>query len=89
MKKYMPLWPCVSRKTLPHDVVEVTTLLKMWMETRKGEDDMTVNQELDCDGRVINRGNLSRTIPWTHNPFKKSTGVCFWILRVDIYPLIG
>jgi len=36
---------------------------------------MTVNQELDLDGRAENRGNLVRAIPWTHLPFKKSAGV--------------
>jgi len=44
--------------------------LKRWDECRKGEDDMTVNQELDLDGRAENRGNLNRAIPWTHLPFK-------------------
>ena len=58
--------------------------LKKWLEGRKGEDGMTVNQELDLDGRAENRGNLSRAIPWTHLSFKKSASVCFWILRVNI-----
>ena len=49
--------------------------LKRWDECRKGKDDMTVNQELDLDGRTENQGNLVRAIPWTHLPFKKSAGV--------------
>ena len=44
--------------------------LKRWAEGRKGEDGMIVNQERDCDRRAENGGNLSRTIPWTHLPFK-------------------
>ena len=63
--------PCVSNQNQPHDVVEVTIWLKMWSECRKGEDGMTVNQELDLDGRAENGGNLSRAIPWTHLPVKK------------------
>jgi hypothetical protein len=58
--------------------------LKRWAECRKGEDGMTVNQELDCDRRAENGRNLSRAIPWTHLPFKKSTGAGLWILRLDI-----
>jgi hypothetical protein len=49
--------------------------LKRWAEVRKGEDGMIVNQELDLGGRMENRGNLGRAIPWTHLPFKKSSGV--------------
>jgi len=43
----------------------------MWDECRKGEDDMTVNQELDLVGRVENEGNLGRAIPQTHLLFSK------------------
>ena len=54
--------PCVSSQSQPHDVVGSNTCLKMWDKGSKGEDGMTVNQELDLDGRAENRGNLSRTI---------------------------
>jgi len=37
--------------------------LKRWAEDRKGEDDMTVNQEFDLAGRVENGGNPCRAIP--------------------------
>jgi hypothetical protein len=34
--------------------------LKRWAEGRKGEDGMTVKQELDLDGRAENVRNLGR-----------------------------
>jgi len=40
--------------------------LKRWAEDRKGEDGMTVNQELNLDGRAVNGRNLGRAIPQTH-----------------------
>ena len=51
------------------------TCLKIWAKCRKGEEDMTVNQDLDLAGRAENRGNLGKTIPQTHLPLKKSAGV--------------
>ena len=48
---------------LPHDVVGVTMWLKRWAEGRKGEDGMSVNQELNLDGRAENGRNLGRAIP--------------------------
>jgi hypothetical protein len=36
---------------------------QMWAEGRKGEDVMTVHQELDLAGRVGNGGNLGRALP--------------------------
>ena len=71
-------------KNRPHDVVESNTCLKMWDKGRKGDVDMTVNQERNLVGRAENLGNLGRAIPQTHLPLKKSAGVGFWILRVDI-----
>ena len=62
---------CVSSQTQPHDVVWANTWLKRWAEGRKGEDDMTVNQELDLDGRAENGRNLGRSIPQTHLLFSK------------------
>ena len=56
----------------------------MWDKGRKGDVDMTVNQERDLVGRAENGINLGRAIPQTHLPLKKSAGVGFWILRVDI-----
>ena len=56
---------------------------------KKSKDGKIVNQEFDLDWRAENGGNLSRAIPWIHLPLKKSAGVCFWILRVSIYSLIG
>jgi len=50
VKEYRAIWPCVSKKNLPHDVVGSNTYLKMWTECRKGKDGMTVNQELGLDG---------------------------------------
>jgi len=64
----------VSNQNQPHDVVRVTIWLKIWDEHRKCEDDITVNQVLDLDGRAKNRRNLVRTIPWAYLPFKKSAG---------------
>ena len=61
-KEYRQILPCVSSQSQPHDVVGPNTCLKMWDKGSKGEDCMTVNQELDCDGRAENRVNLSRTI---------------------------
>jgi hypothetical protein len=78
MKKYMPLWPCVSRKTLPHDVVGVNMWLKMWDKGRKGEYGTTVNQEFDLAGKSENGRNLSKTIPHSHLILKKSAGVGLW-----------
>jgi hypothetical protein len=46
--------------------------LKRWAEGRKGEDTMTVNQELDLAGRAENGRNLGRAISQTHLPFKIS-----------------
>lgn len=43
---------CVSNQNQPHDVVGPNTCLKIWAECRKGEDGMTVNQELDLDGKI-------------------------------------
>ena len=60
--------------------------LKRWDEYRKGEDDMTVNQELDLDGRAENQGNLVRAILWTHLPFKKSAGVSHANMQVNPWP---
>jgi len=74
----------VSNQNQPHDVVGVTIWLKMWDEHRKCEDDITVNQEFDLAGKSENGRNLGKTIPQTHLPLKKSAGVCFWILRVNI-----
>jgi len=71
VREYRAIWPCVSKKNLPHDVVGSNTYLKMWTECRKGKDGMTVNQELGLDGKAKNGRNLGRAIPWTHNPFKK------------------
>jgi len=45
--------------------------LKRWAEDRKGEDGMTVNQELNLDGRAENGRNLDRAIPQTHLLFSK------------------
>jgi len=44
----------VLRHTQPHDGVKVTMWLKKWAEGRKGEDVMTVNQELDLVEREEN-----------------------------------
>jgi len=41
--------------------------LKRWAEGRKGEDGMTVYQELDLDGKSENGRNLGKTIPQTHH----------------------
>ena len=67
--------PCVSNHNQPHDVVGVTIWLKMWAECRKGDVDMTVNQEFDLAGKSENGRNLGKTIPQTHPPLKKSAGV--------------
>jgi len=62
--------------TQPHDVVGANTWLKRWAEGRKGEDGMTVNQELDLDGRAENGRNLGRAIEiWgglSHKPISFS-----------------
>ena len=84
VRKHRSIWPCVSSKNRPHDVVESNICLKMWDKGRKGDVDMTVNQERNLVGRAENLGNLGRAIPQTHLPLKKSAGVGFWILRVDI-----
>jgi len=57
---------------LPHDVVGVTMWMKRWAEDRKGEDGMTVNQELNLDGRAVNGRNLGKAIPQTHLLFFKN-----------------
>lgn len=44
----------MSNQNQPHDVVGPNTCLKRWAERRKGEDGMTVNQELDLDERAEN-----------------------------------
>jgi len=49
--------------------------LKRWAEDRKGEDGMTVNQELNLDGRAENGRNLDRAIPQTHLLFFKNQPV--------------
>jgi hypothetical protein len=84
MKKYRLLWPCVSKKNLPYDVVGSNKCLKMLNEGRKGEDGTTVNQEFGLAGKSENGRNLGKTIPQTHLLPKKSASVCFWILWV--YP---
>jgi len=56
--------------------------LKRWAEGRKGEDGMTVYQELDLAGKSENGRNLGKTIPQTHLPLKKSACAGLWILRV-------
>ena len=53
----------MSNQAQPHDAVGVTMRLKRWAEDRKGEDNITVNQEFDLAGRVENGGNLGRAIP--------------------------
>ena len=58
--------------------------LKRWAEGRKGEDGMTVKQELYLDGRAENVRNLGKTIPQTHLPLKKSAGVGFWIFTCHL-----
>ena len=45
--------------------------LKRWAGDRKGEDGMTVNQELNLDGRAVNVRNLGKAIPQTHLLFSK------------------
>ena len=75
---------CVSNQNQPHDDVVATMRLKRWAEGKKGEDNMTVNQELDLAGRAENGRNLGRAIPQTHLPFLKLAGVGLWILWVDI-----
>ena len=47
----------------------ITMWLKRWAEGRKGEDGMTVKQELYLDGRAENGRNLGKTIPQTHRLF--------------------
>jgi len=47
------------------------TWLKKWAEGRKGEDAMTINQELNLAGRAENGENLGRAIPQTHLLFLK------------------
>jgi len=74
----------VSNQNQPHDDGVATMRLKRWAEGRKGEDAMTVNQELDLAGRVENGRNLGRAIPQTHLPLLKLAGVGLWILWVDI-----
>ncbi|MBW1672924.1 MAG: hypothetical protein JRF06_04860 [Deltaproteobacteria bacterium] len=49
--------------------------LKRWAEDRKGEDGMTVNQELNLDGRAVNGRNLGWAIPQTHLLFSKNQPV--------------
>ena len=56
----------MSSHNQPHVVVGVPMWLKRWAECRKGRDGMTVNQELDLDGRAENGRNLGRAIPQTH-----------------------
>ena len=58
--------------------------LKRRDKGKKSKDGKTVNQELDLDWRAENEDNLSRIIPWIHLPLKKSVGVWFWTLRVNI-----
>ena len=53
----------MSNQNQPHDVVGVNRWLKRWVECRKGEGGMTVNQELDLDRRAENGRNLGETIP--------------------------
>ena len=74
----------MSNQNQPHDDVVATMRLKRWAEGKKGEDNMTVNQELDLAGRAENGRKLGRTIPQTHLPFLKLAGVGLWILWVDI-----
>jgi len=54
--------------------------LKRWAEGKKGEDSMTVNQELDLAGRAENGRKLGRAIPQIHLPFLKAAGVGLRIL---------
>jgi hypothetical protein len=50
-------------------------VVERWAECSKGEDGMTVNQELDLDGRAENGRNLGKVLPQPHLPLKKSAGV--------------
>ena len=58
--------------------------LKRWAEGRKGEDDMTVNQEFDLAGKSENGRNLGRAILQTHLPLEKSAGVGLWIFTCHL-----
>ena len=53
----------------------VNRWLKRWAEGRKGEDGMTVNQELDLDERAENGRNLGRALPQPHLLFFKNQPV--------------
>jgi len=55
--------------------VGVNRWLKRWAEGRKGEDGMTVNQELDLDERAENGRNLGRALPQPHLLFFKNQPV--------------
>jgi len=81
------LWPfrhCVASQTQPHDVVWVTIWLKGWAENKKDKDDITVNQELDLDGRAENGRNLGRATSKPISFSQKSAGICLRILGVYI-----
>ena len=67
--------PIVSSQNQSHDVVGANTWLKRWAEGRKGEDAMTVHQELDLAGRVGNGGNLGRAPTTNPSPFLKNQPV--------------
>jgi len=79
----------VSSQIQPHAVVGTTHWSKLRAGARKGADAETVTGVLDLARRAENRGNLGKSIPWTHLPFKKSARVILAVSRVNIKVIIG